>query len=296
MIPFTNAKSSDSDTHEWINEILFCCSFSRMPRHLIVTCMNLSMASMFDKNSFFGLGDPRIGVVVVGSSNSLCIPQLAFNTCDLEPWSSSIASCVRCCRLRRIGHSMDLGGVLLVSGVSCVFMFVCCGMAVCHFHNLLPVPTFHKPIPSSFASAGLLLSVWFLRCEKKAVVIQTSTCFGVFFVTWLSADILIIFLTFALVGFCWFGVGSDFANLIGESKGSHSSSSSSSSSGSSKGSSSSKFQSSKFQSSSFQSSSFQSSSFQSFNLQSSKFPRNSPKVKNSTRGASGHLPILRLRA
>ena len=97
-----------------------------------------------------------------------------------------------------------------------------------------------------------------------------------------SADILIIFLTFALVGFCWFGVGSDFANLIGESKGSHSSSSSSG--GSSKGSSSSKFQSSKFQSSSFQSSSFQSSSFQSFNLQSSKVPRNSPKVKNSTRG------------
>ena len=80
-----------------------------MPRHLIVTCMNLSMASMLDKNSFFGLGDPRIGVVVVGSSNSLCIPQLAFNTCDLEPWSSSIASCVGCCRLRRIGHSMDLG-------------------------------------------------------------------------------------------------------------------------------------------------------------------------------------------
>ena len=25
-------------------------------------------------------------VVVVGSSNSLCILQLAFNTCDLEPW------------------------------------------------------------------------------------------------------------------------------------------------------------------------------------------------------------------
>ena len=23
MIPFTNAKSSDSDTHEWINEICF---------------------------------------------------------------------------------------------------------------------------------------------------------------------------------------------------------------------------------------------------------------------------------
>ena len=58
--PFTNAKSSDSDTHEWINEI-FCCSFSRMPRHLIVTCMNLSIASMLDKSSFFGLGDPRIG-------------------------------------------------------------------------------------------------------------------------------------------------------------------------------------------------------------------------------------------
>ncbi len=86
MIPFTNVKSSDSDTHEWINEICFCCSFPRMPRHLIVTCMNLSMASMLDKNSCFGLGDPRIGVVVVGSSNSLCILQLAFNTCDLEPW------------------------------------------------------------------------------------------------------------------------------------------------------------------------------------------------------------------
>ncbi len=50
--PFANAKSSDSDTHEWINEI-FCCSFSRMPRHLIVTCMNLSIASMLDKCSFF---------------------------------------------------------------------------------------------------------------------------------------------------------------------------------------------------------------------------------------------------
>ena len=54
-------------------------------------------------------------------------------------------------------------------------------------------------------------------------------------------------------------------------------------------------QSSKFQSSSFQSSSFQSSSFQSFNLQSSKFPRNSPKVKNSTRGTPyervSHAPV-----
>ena len=27
-------------------------------------------------------------VVVVGSSNSLCILQLAFNTCDLEPWKA----------------------------------------------------------------------------------------------------------------------------------------------------------------------------------------------------------------
>ncbi len=113
-------------------------------------------------------------VVVVGSSNSLCILQLAFNTCDLEPWSSSIASCVGCCRLRRIGHSMDLGGVLLVSSVSCVFMFVCCGMAVCHFHNLLPTSTVHKPIRFFFASAGLLLSVWFLRCEKKCC--DPNTC------------------------------------------------------------------------------------------------------------------------
>ncbi len=27
-------------------------------------------------------------VEVVGSSNSLCILQLAFNTCDLEPWKA----------------------------------------------------------------------------------------------------------------------------------------------------------------------------------------------------------------
>jgi len=106
------------------------------------------------------------------SSNSLCILQFAFNTCDLEPWSSLLASCVGCCRLRRIGHSMDLGGVLLVNSVSCVFMFVCCGMAVCHFHNLLPVSTFHTPIPFSFASAGLLLSVWFLRCEKNKLLLS----------------------------------------------------------------------------------------------------------------------------
>ena len=32
-----------------------------MPRHLIVTCMNLSIASMLDKSIFLGLGDPRIG-------------------------------------------------------------------------------------------------------------------------------------------------------------------------------------------------------------------------------------------
>ena len=58
--PFANAKSSNSDTHEWIN-VIFCCSFSRMPRHRIVTCMNLSIASMLDKSICFGLGDPRIG-------------------------------------------------------------------------------------------------------------------------------------------------------------------------------------------------------------------------------------------
>ncbi len=116
-------------------------------------------------------------VVVVGSSNSLCILQLAFNTCDLEPWSSLIASCVGCCRLRRIGHSMDLGGVLLVSSASCVFMFVCCGMAVCHIHNLLPVSTFHKPNRFSVASAGLLLSVWFIRCEIFVDFCQWFICF-----------------------------------------------------------------------------------------------------------------------
>ncbi len=69
---------------------------------------------------------------------------------------------------------MDLGGVLLVSSVSCVFMFVCCGMAVCHFHNLLPTSTVHKPIRFFFASAGLLLSVWFLRCDKKCC--DPNTC------------------------------------------------------------------------------------------------------------------------
>ena len=59
MILFTNAKSSDSDTHEWINEILFCCSFSRMPRHLIVTCMNLSMASMLDVLALTNVPDDK---------------------------------------------------------------------------------------------------------------------------------------------------------------------------------------------------------------------------------------------
>ncbi len=31
-------------------------------------------------------------VVAVGSSNSLCILQLAFNTCDLEPWPPLISA------------------------------------------------------------------------------------------------------------------------------------------------------------------------------------------------------------
>ena len=112
--------------------------------------------------------------ISVALKHSLCTSLSTLVACN--PWSS--ASCVGCRRLRLVGHSMpvDRIGVLLVSSVSSAFLFVCCGMAVCHFHSLLPLPTFHKSIRFAFASAGLLLSVCVPRCEKRSVVSVDMTC------------------------------------------------------------------------------------------------------------------------
>ncbi len=101
---------------------------------------------------------------------------LAFNTRGLQPMvecqlcgvSSSEA---RWAQYANGPHRRPLG-----EQCELCFLFVCCGMAVCHFHSLLPLPTFHKSIRFAFASAGLLLSVCFPRIEKRSVVSIDMTC------------------------------------------------------------------------------------------------------------------------
>ncbi len=74
------------------NKVLVAfCHVTTMLSHLVCIflelCSNLSVAF---KSFKYVVLCVRVAsdmcVVVVGSSNSLCILQLAFNSCDLEPW------------------------------------------------------------------------------------------------------------------------------------------------------------------------------------------------------------------